>query len=154
MFDSTHSFWVITSSGWKDNFEDCHFSMRLFCFEDLSCSMLDVKFPFKALICRQTLFRLRFVNVNFIPSVPIQFVIPRVEDRDKSWWMKVGFCIKREVVENKDLNLKLFWNWVCKRPAIINRVVFFLRYMFRNQRKAMIALLPQTHRHSFVFVVC
>ena len=68
--------------------------------------MLDVKFPFKALICRQTLCRLRFVNVNLTPSVPIQFVIPRVEDRDKR--IKVGLCIKRDVLENKDLNLKLF----------------------------------------------
>lgn len=95
MFGSTHSSWVITSSGWKDHF-DCHFSKCLFCFGDLSCSMLDVKFPFKALICRQTLCQLRFVNVNFTPSVPIQFVIPRVEDRDESWWIKVGLCIKRE----------------------------------------------------------
>lgn len=83
MFGSTHSSLVITSSGRKDYFKDCHFLKRLFCFEDLSCSMLDVKFPFKALICRQTLCRLRFVK-NLTPSVPIQFVIPRVEDRDKS----------------------------------------------------------------------
>lgn len=110
MFGSMHSSWVITSSGWKDHFEDvdCHFSKCLFCF--ISCSMLDVKFPFKALICRQTLGRLQFVNVNFTPSVPIQFVIPRVEDTDKSWGIKVGLCIKREVLEIKDLKSKVVLN--------------------------------------------
>lgn len=43
-------------------------------------------------------------NVNFTPSVPIRFVIPCVEDR-----FKLGLCIKRGVLENANLNLKLFW---------------------------------------------
>jgi len=70
-----------------------------FTFWNLSCSMFDVKFPFKALICRQSLSQLRFVNVNFTPCVPIQFVIPGVEDRDERWWILVGLWIKRDVFE-------------------------------------------------------
>lgn len=59
--------------------------------------MLDVKFPFKTLIYRQTL---------CTPPVPIQFVVPHVEDRDKL--KLIEMCVKRDVLKIIDLNLKLF----------------------------------------------
>lgn len=67
--------------------------------------MLDVKFPFKALICRQTLSQLRFVSVNFTPSVPIQFVIPHVEDRESMNYSGIVYK-EKSFFGNIDLNLK------------------------------------------------
>jgi len=52
--------------------------------------MLDVKFPFNATLCP-----LRFVDVNVTPPVPIQFVIPRVEDKISEMINESGFVYKR-----------------------------------------------------------
>lgn len=62
--------------------------------------------------------------LTLTPSVPIQFVIPRVEDRDKSWWIKSGIVYKERSFGKYRFKSKFEFGFV-RSPQSLCRIVFF-----------------------------
>lgn len=114
-----------------------------------SCSPLTTR--------RQTTCKRRFPNRRKTPPVPIyslSFHVRKTEERvgqDCTNRWESGFESKVLVVTSRP-HLTPPPSSFPRGLSSLCRIVFFKKrgYMLRNQRKAMIALLPQTHRHRLV----